>query len=457
MHRQRSRTIPAILLFLALPGPAALAADPPATAPKTIVRSFEHVVMKGEALPANLGQPIPLMRLYALREGKMQPVPYQVDEITEDGTWVLPSQSPYLSRKQAGKMVMAVDEPPDILDDNDELAFMMADTGDRAPPSAWPPGVLRSDEITLTDPLTGGQGWGYLFSFPTPVEPSSVDYVEYRFRQDTTADLIHSDLFTLHFSHEVPITWDAITFDDGVNIIDRMKIRLHCRLFHLFTIDKNETHLNSQLWQFKDGPVRVIRRVRSSVKLVAKLKSPSVNSETLYYRNAVLLPFRVKIPFTPKGIVSDLYFEGGPDFRDLYGWKLRLNTDDRWLQVDGHTDEVEATIRADGAKWFILKGPGKAMLYDLTLVNEKEVGLRRRFHYLDDAVQANPPEFHPGQVPYIGYFVDGIGDVKGGSVFRFHVLAFFLDRDYSEAELVDTMKIYENPIRAEVKPPAEGG
>jgi len=439
-------------------GHTALAADPAAPlATKSLGRAFEHVVVPGEVLKANLGGPIPLMRLHAFREGRMQPVPYQIDEITEDGTWVLTTKSPFLTKHQAQKMVLAADDPPEVLDDNDELAFMVTDTGDRAPPSAWPVGFLRADEIVLTDPLTGGQAWVYLFCFPLPTPSSAVNYVEYRFPEQGTSDQIRSDLFTLGFSQEVPITWDTITFNDGVNIIDRMKIRLHCRLFHLFTIDKNETHLNSQLWQFKDGPVRVIRRVRSSVKLVAKLKSPSVNSETLYYRNAVLLPFRVKIPFQPKGIVSDMYFDGGPDFRDLYGWKMRLNTDERWLQIDGKMDPVETAVRTEGAKWFILKGPGKAMLYDLTLVNEKEYSLRRRFLYLDDAARIIPPEFHPGQVPYLGYHIDGLEEVKGGSLFRFHVLAFFLDRDHSDEELVDFMRIYDHPIRVEVAPTERGG
>ena len=70
-----------------------------------------------------------------------------------------------------------------------------------------------SGKITLTDPVTGEKCWVYLFSFSVPKEKSPVDYVEYRFPDEGFEDRIHTDQFTLGFSHEVPITWDTITFD----------------------------------------------------------------------------------------------------------------------------------------------------------------------------------------------------------------------------------------------------
>ena len=134
----------------------------------TITRLFDHVVVMGSDLEENLNKPIPQMRLYALKDGKMQPVPYQIDEITEDGDWVLTHKSPYLSEKDEAKSILLQDDPPEIMDENDQLAFMITDVGDRADPSAWPSGWIYADEITLTDPLTNEQGWIYLLSFNNP-------------------------------------------------------------------------------------------------------------------------------------------------------------------------------------------------------------------------------------------------------------------------------------------------
>ena len=447
----------ALLVCMATLSPTATAADLPGnasenlTAKKTITRKFDHVVIKGSELTGNLKGKIPLMRLYAFIDGTMQPIPFQIDEITEQGDWVLTSKSPYLSTKKSKKIHLSVDDPPEVLDENDELVFMVSDTGDRAFPADWPQGCTTTDEITLKDPLTHEQAWVYLFAFHNAEPLSPLDYVDYHFPKTGNKDNIHSDIFTLGFSHEVPITWDTITFNDDVNIIDRMKIRIYARLFHLFNIRKNENHLNSTLWQYTDGPVRVIRMVRSSIDLVSRLKSPSVNSETLYYRNAVLIPFRVKMPFSPKGIASNLYFEGGADFRDLYGWKVKLNTEETWLSVDGKMDGMEQNLTADGARWFIMKGPDKAMILYLHMCNEEEYDLHRSFLYLDDDQTRNPPEFHPAQTPYVGYRVEGLEDLKGGSVFHFYVIAFLINQDYSERELLRAMNIFDNPIEVDAQ------
>jgi len=407
----------------------------------TITRKFDHVVVKGNDLKENLNKPIPLMRLYAFRDGKMQPLPFQIDELTEKGDWILPKRSPYLSEKMAAKSILIQDNPPEVMDENDELAFMITDIGDKADPAAWPTDWLYADEITLTDPLTNEQGWIYLLSFANPPEPSPVDYVEYRL-PDNKRDRIYTDNFTLGFSHEVPISQDYASFNDGDNIYDRLKIRMFMRFFYIIKFDRNENDMDSLIWQYKDGPVRAVRMVRSSIRLVRNLQSPKVNSETLYYKNAVLMPIRIKGSL-PKGIVSEAFFDSGTDFRDRYGWKVRLNTDERWLSVDGKMDEVENSLQLDEARWFILKGPGRAMI--LFLHFPDDCGLNKKFHYLDDDVNEHPPEFHPGQVPYIGFHIFGMEKFRGG--LKFHVICFFLDKEYTEKELMRAMNIFDNPIQ----------
>jgi hypothetical protein len=84
-------------------------------------------------------------------------------------------------------------------------------------------------------------------------------------------------------------------------MVDRLKIRLFIKMFGKeFRLD--ETNFTSNLSAFKDGPVRVIRRVRSAVRLNKILKTPSAASETIYYQNAVAIPFRIKNPINLKPI-----------------------------------------------------------------------------------------------------------------------------------------------------------
>ncbi len=435
--------IPILLLFLV--GTAWSETVEISPAKNTITRRLDHIVVTGKDLKENQNKSIPLMRLYAFRDGKMQPIPFQIDELTEKGDWVLPSKSPYLTEKQAGKSQLLHDDPPEVMDDNDELVFMITDIGDQADPAVWPTDWLYADELTLTDPLTKEQGWVYLLSFADPPEPSPVDYVEYRLPENKQ-DRIFTDFFTLGFSHEVPITQDYIDFNDGDNILDRMKIRIFFRFFYFIKFERTENDMASLLWQYKDGPVRVIRMIRSSIRLVGNLQSPQVNSETLYYRNANLIPMRIKSIKMPKGIVNEALFDSGTDYRSRYGWKIRMSSDERWLTVDGKMDEVEKNIKTAVADstWYISKGPGRAQV--IFLYFSEDYGLETEFSYLDDDLNEYPPEFEPGQVPYVGFKVIGLENITQYDMIRFWVIGFYINEEYSESELLRAMNIFNNPL-----------
>ncbi len=415
---------------------------------KSLTRQFDHVVVKGEQLKANLNRRIPLMRLYASKDGSMQPIPFQIDEITEDENWVLTKKSPYLNSKQASKIKLIQDEQPRIFDSNDELAFMISDVGDRADASSFPEGWLRADEIVMTDPITNEKAWVYLFDFSAPKKFNPVDYVEYHFPEGKKEDRIRTSIYTLGFSHKVPITWDYISYGDTKNVMDRMKIRISANLFRIFNLSWNEEDMMSKLWQYKDGPIRVIRMVRSSIQLIGRLKSPGVYSETLYYHNSVLLPFRLNIPFNPKGISKGVKFEGAVDFRDIKGWKVKLSSDENWLKVDGKMDEIEKNIKTEGADWFIAKAPDKAMIVYLYIQGDKT--FKRRFRYIDDPEPKYQPEFHPGQFPHIGFNVYGLENL-GKGIFRFYVICFYMNENYSEEELMRATNIFDSPVKIEIK------
>ncbi len=430
---------PFFLLLLMCPAGAETVVT--STAMNTITRQIDHVIVRGSDLKENLNKSIPLMRLYAVKDGKMQPAPFQIDEITDNEDWVLPYKSPYISKKMSDKAKLIKDDPPDVMDENDELVFMITDIGDKAEPAVWPSGWLCADEITLTDPLTGDRGWVYLFSFAGPRALSPVDYVEYRLPEDKN-DRMLSTNYTIGFSHEVPITHDYLDFRDGINLLDRMRMRLYLRFFYFVKFDRNENDFDSTVWQYKDGPIRAVRMVRSSVRLIRNIQSPSMSNETLYYRNACVMPVRLGMPSIAPGIVNEAFVNSGGDWRDLYGWKVRLSSDERWLTVDGKMDDVEKSIKTRPARWIILKGEKKALLIFAYFV--RDYGLDTEFHYIDDDITPNPPEFHPAQVPYVGFHIYGLQQVRG----KFHLnnIIFYLKGEYSEEELLRALNVFDHPV-----------
>jgi len=100
----------------------------PAPYRKSMTRSDDFVVIQGAALRKSLQKPISKMSLMAAVNGELQPIPFQIDEINSDGEWVLPDHPPYLT---GAKVRFDKDDDNGLIDENDELVFMIRDSGNR--------------------------------------------------------------------------------------------------------------------------------------------------------------------------------------------------------------------------------------------------------------------------------------------------------------------------------------
>lgn len=141
------------LALLGSAGTASRAQDSPQR--KTLRRPEEPVVVLGASLPRLKGVHKDRLRLYAVREGRLAPIPFQLDERTPEGNYCW---------TEGPDPVKDVDEGR--VDDDDELVFMASDAGDRAPADlAAPAGAGVREEIELADPRTGEHGWVYAYAF----------------------------------------------------------------------------------------------------------------------------------------------------------------------------------------------------------------------------------------------------------------------------------------------------
>src|SRR5205807_4993221 len=85
---------------------------------KTLARTEDWVIVPGKELPRLKGKHKDKVRLYAQKNGSLQPIPYQVDEKTPEGGYCF-TEGP------ADKLVKDVDDG--LIDDNDEVVFMAKD------------------------------------------------------------------------------------------------------------------------------------------------------------------------------------------------------------------------------------------------------------------------------------------------------------------------------------------
>jgi hypothetical protein len=416
---------------------------------KTLTRVEDFVVAHGEILKRNLGRDIGQMGLLAFREGKLVPIPFQIDEISPDGDWVLTQVPPEL--ENAG-LKPEKDSDEGNLDGNDELAFMARDSGDRVGREYFPPGILEADEIMIRDPVDGAKAWVYLCSFPGKPPLSDRDYVDYVF----PGGRIKTRDYEIGFSRELPIIPGYIGLRGSHNILDRLKIRLQTKLFGIkFSMD--ETRLVSKLSLYKDGPVRVILRTKSSVKFIGIFRTPSAAVENIYYENISVIPFRIRLFFSVKTfqkLIGYAKVRGTADFRDIHGWRIKTDVGpDCWFDVDGKMDEIEKSAENKNFSWFLVSGPPGAFMIRLIADrmpdgSVQETPIKSRLFYIDDDLSRDPPESFPGQSPDVGFWLDGLENLEKGILY-FYAISYIIN-DYTDGKEKEYLNILDKPLEVSV-------
>jgi len=163
---------------------------PPAQVEKTMTRTQDFIVIHGAKIKKNLNKKIDTLSLLAKVNGKIEPIPFQVDEINEDGEWVLPQFPPYMEKSS---YKVDKDDDDGHLDENDELVFMIRDAGDRITETEYSEVAQTVDEIMLVDPVEDGRSWVYLCSFSSD-PPSGASW------QITLMSFLYSSIEAQHRS-----------------------------------------------------------------------------------------------------------------------------------------------------------------------------------------------------------------------------------------------------------------
>ena len=259
-------------------------------------RPTDPVVMTGAQLPRLLGSAPANLTAYRYKpargrrakRGRWVALPVQVDEraVVDFGT---PSGGPGVQGTVYGTPPIGATalqytdpntfvgpDPDPTLDGNDEVVFMAADAGRRAPArSKRPRGTLRAGatRVLLQDPQSSAKAWVYLFQKNGPATQPA-DYVRYDFHllsgdyrttyhrgagPNPEASTISTKDYTAGFS-------DRWFFDQlgisaggasGADILDGYKFA-----FALGSCGRSEATFNAGEGAFvvnKDGPVRAIR------------------------------------------------------------------------------------------------------------------------------------------------------------------------------------------------------
>ncbi len=361
---------------------------------------YYPVVLTGKDLPPLQHRPLKGLALYAVHAGELRPIPFQIDRRDAAGAFQIP----------VGDAERA-DEAKAVLDRNDECVFMASDIGDKTARVPDVPGASAGAEIELRDPHTGQRGWVYALVFEErPPDPPPADYVAY----DPVRDTVESEIVRIGFSREKPFLIETILWKEAEtrryapNFTDTMKIRHRGRLLRAVPFERTQGDYTSRLIAVKDGPVRVIRRTSNRVRVLWRLKTPSISIDFIHYANAFFMDTRLDLPFKPGLFFSDvetvMSLDGRPDPQfprtEVFTHSLRDG-----VPIDGTMSDEKKLLNFSSDNSLVLANTFGKILVTLEL--ERGSPIRARPYLMDDAAVADPPENIPGQFGNVGFLSTG--------------------------------------------------
>ncbi len=405
--------------------------------PKTLKRSEDPVIVTGKAMPGALGWPVAQTRLFAVKNGQARAVPFQVDEVKSNGKFAL-TYGPKRSTEDG------------LIDENDQLVFMVVDAGDQGGAESLPPGFDAAVELQLNDPVDGGRAWAYLARYPQNAPPlSPLDYVRF----DNARTRVDTSRYAMGFHPRATMSIGLLATKPagggtGENVVDRLKIRASAEIRGgLGLVERNEEEFFSQTIGWIDGPVRVIRSTSNQVRAIATIKSPSAYLDNIYYFNAFEFPLELFLPFNP-GMLSN-----NP--------KVRVSTDglcslppgntfynSRNLQgvtVDGAMSEAEQKLDLAPYEWSVVQDRNKKAAWINRLLYDHASPAKPLLYYRDDRTHAEPPEDEPGECGDIGYQLLYLDQVRRGRLTLTSVL--YQSNNFSLGRVQEYMNILDQKLQ----------
>ncbi len=401
---------------------------------KSFNRKIEPIIIKGEACAELIGQPIPKYGLFALKKGRLAPIPFQIDERDEEGNFVLTHGEDKTTDSDKG-----------LFDKNDELVFMAMDSGDKIKNDKIIPGdAQKCVELEITDPVTSGKGWVYLLLIDKPQTFSKIDYVNYNVKEMK----ITAQNYLAQFTKKQPVVASKYAFmkglgGDGTDIIDRVKLRVKMKLLFA-TLDRNEEEIEVTEYGHIDGSVRVIIHTRNVTPLILGIPASSSYQDTIYYYTYADFPFAISFPVRPTGLSVKIIH----DHVNCNGWKFYSSTNPGGITIDGKMDDSDKKLDLSPWKWNVLSNEKFAFWTRCFAPPSSTVKVN--LYYNDDINAKDDMEDITGENPGVGYdFSEGWLDLEEDFI-EFRINDFYT-KGYKPGMEKEIINVHDHPLTVLIK------
>lgn len=423
MPGMSSRRRPSLLL--ALLAVSAIASRADAT---PLSRLHDPVVVSVGRLDGVTGRDSAKLRLYRVRDGRWEAIPYQFDARGKDGE-------------------LAVEGAADFrLDGDDELVFMAKDAGERSTGGARPDGSDGAVEIELAEPRGDARAYAYLAAFASPPAVSFEPYVTY----DEQAREARSAFYRVDYAAGRNF-FTGVRIPEGAggnraNLLRQSRMRgspTFSLLLADVTLDFTEQNSVVQIEGVRTGPVRSVRRVKLSVDLGPLFPElPSGTSYTYHYLTSYTTPTRVKFPWIMVQTLRDFRFENVLDFR-VGSEPLRYHDADHPEGIALSPDRPFEVRTTDDHEWWAHSSSAGTMLHAMVIPQQwRDWGVVR-----GTVVRSGPGEDRAsGEEAAAGYTLLNMTSLREAGAYDLLMASVVLPNGYSPGDETGPMAMMHDPL-----------
>ena len=355
------------------------------------------VVLSGNDLMPLFGTPVHQLAVLKVSPTGLTPIVFQVDRRDALGRYIVDEADTAASGRP-------------VLGFHDELVFLASDAGARLSDAARRGEAARLAEIRLGDTPGSAPKWIYISSSSDPGPVQGSRYMQYIPASDT----VSSAVYQLGFNTQLPFLVDTFRWktddSDGwsPNVLDTMKIRHQGRFLGFIPFKRTHRDYTSRLSAVKAGPLRVIRRTESRIRLLWHLKTPAVHIDYVMMPGGFVMDTVIDIPFN-----VGLFFNGIETLTTV-DWNEdtalpRLTIEapghPKAATINGHMSSDEREFNLLQAHQFAVRSSFGEMFVSLEIPYGVPI---TPWLYLRDAQnEADPPENRAGQFGNVGFRTTG--------------------------------------------------
>ncbi len=263
----------------------------------------QPIILKAEELPLLNEKKIEEIAVYVYKEGKRELIPFQIDEIDKEGSYLtryVKKDGKFYERKEGWKFKR--------FNGKDELVFMEEECGEKEPARD----IRNFYEIKIEK--DGKECYFYISEETIKIEKKG--YISY----NPSDDIFSSEFFSygsLGISNPSILNYFLVK-DHHKSLIEKFHLYLFISSWGgKIKFERTEEDISAEVIGYTDGPVRLIKLMSYRMKLAKGIQSPKVKRTSIAYRRCGMFPTEVNIPINPSLIVKDAILRLSFEFTDL--------------------------------------------------------------------------------------------------------------------------------------------